>query len=46
MNDSITRGRKFSQVLSGARKVFVQDGFEGASVDDIAQAADKIVEES
>ena len=39
MNDSITRGRKFSQVLSGARKVFVQEGFEGASVDDIARAA-------
>ncbi|MCV6586715.1 MAG: TetR/AcrR family transcriptional regulator [Marinibacterium sp.] len=32
-------GRKFDQVLSGARKVFIADGFEGASVDDIARAA-------
>ncbi|WP_420569235.1 TetR/AcrR family transcriptional regulator [Thalassovita sp.] len=32
-------GRKFDQVLSGARDVFMRDGFEGASVDDIAKAA-------
>ena len=32
-------GRKFEQVLSGAREVFMADGFEGASVDDIARAA-------
>ncbi|MGR3760977.1 TetR/AcrR family transcriptional regulator [Roseobacteraceae bacterium NS-SX3] len=32
-------GRKFDQVLEGARKVFMADGFEGASVDDIARAA-------
>lgn len=32
-------GRKFSQVLEGAREVFMADGFEGASVDDIARAA-------
>jgi AcrR family transcriptional regulator len=32
-------GRKFDQVLAGAREVFLADGFEGASVDDIARAA-------
>ena len=32
-------GRKFDQVLQGARDVFMADGFEGASVDDIAKAA-------
>ncbi|WP_121060594.1 TetR/AcrR family transcriptional regulator [Chachezhania antarctica] len=37
---SIVRtGRKFDQVIEGARKVFLVDGFEGASVDDIARAA-------
>lgn len=35
----IKRGRKFDQVLKGARDVFMADGFEGASVDDIARAA-------
>lgn len=33
------KGRKFLQVLEGARTIFLRDGFEGASVDDIAQAA-------
>src|SRR6056297_1924860 len=33
------KGRKFDQVLEGARAVFLADGFEGASVDDIARAA-------
>ena len=33
------KGRKFDQVLNGARQVFMADGFEGASVDDIAKAA-------
>ncbi len=33
------RGRKYDQVLAGARDVFLADGFEGASVDDIARAA-------
>ncbi|WP_106746326.1 TetR/AcrR family transcriptional regulator [Yoonia maritima] len=33
------KGRKFDQVLDGARKVFLCDGFDGASVDDIAKAA-------
>ena len=32
-------GRKFDQVLAGAREVFLADGFEGASVDKIAKAA-------
>lgn len=35
----IRRGRKFDQVLEGARTIFLRDGFEGASVDDIARAA-------
>lgn len=35
----IKKGRKFDQVLEGAREVFMRDGFEGASVDDIARAA-------
>lgn len=33
------KGRKVEQVLEGARCVFMRDGFEGASVDDIAKAA-------
>lgn len=37
--DQVKRGRKFEQVLEGARKVFLSDGFEGASVDVIARAA-------
>ncbi|EAQ03728.1 transcriptional regulator, TetR family protein [Pseudooceanicola batsensis HTCC2597] len=32
-------GRKFAQVLDGARAVFLSEGFEGANVDDIARAA-------
>lgn len=39
LNDGVRRGRKFDQVLSGASKVFLRDGFEGASVDDIAREA-------
>jgi AcrR family transcriptional regulator len=41
MNDvtPIKKGRKFDQVLEGARDVFLADGFEGASVDAIARAA-------
>ncbi|WP_146584824.1 TetR/AcrR family transcriptional regulator [Puniceibacterium confluentis] len=35
----VRKGRKFDQVLSGAREIFMRDGFEGASVDDIARAA-------
>ncbi|MEM8728628.1 MAG: TetR/AcrR family transcriptional regulator [Pseudomonadota bacterium] len=38
--DTIVRtGRKFDQVIAGAREVFMADGYEGASVDDIARAA-------
>lgn len=41
MNDvtPIKKGRKFDQVLEGARSVFMSDGYEGASVDAIAKAA-------
>lgn len=35
----VARGRKFMQVLEGARRVFLRDGFEGASVDEIAREA-------
>ncbi len=33
------KGRKFDQVLEGARQVFMSDGYEGAAVDDIAKVA-------
>lgn len=39
MAAEIKKGRKFEQVLEGARSIFMRDGFEGASVDDIARAA-------
>ncbi|PWJ17443.1 TetR/AcrR family transcriptional regulator [Jannaschia seohaensis] len=41
MNDAtpVKKGRKFDQVLDGARSVFMADGYEGASVDAIARAA-------
>lgn len=35
----VKRGRKYADVIAGARQVFLRDGFEGASVDDIARAA-------
>ncbi|MEM6408412.1 MAG: TetR/AcrR family transcriptional regulator [Pseudomonadota bacterium] len=35
----IKRGRKYTQVVAGARKVFLAEGFEGASVDHIAREA-------
>ncbi|MDR7123239.1 AcrR family transcriptional regulator [Pseudorhodobacter sp. 4114] len=35
----VRRGRKFDQVLEGARTIFLRDGFDGASVDDIAREA-------
>jgi len=38
-DDRIRKGRKYDQVLDGARLVFLRDGFEGASVDDIAREA-------
>lgn len=37
--DIVRTGRKFDQVVDGARTVFMADGYEGASVDDIARAA-------
>lgn len=37
--EKVKKGRKFDQVLEGAREVFLADGFEGASVDTIARAA-------
>lgn len=36
---AMKQGRKWDQVLSGARTVFLRDGFEGASVDDIVREA-------
>ncbi len=36
---AIKQGRKWDQVLDGARKVFMRDGFEGGSVDDIVREA-------
>lgn len=38
-DQGIRRGRKYDQVLDGARKIFLRDGFERASVDDIAREA-------
>lgn len=35
----VTRGRKFFQVLEGAKSIFLRDGYEGSSVDDIAREA-------
>ncbi len=35
----VRKGRKFDQVVAGAQEVFLRDGFEGASVDDIARQA-------
>lgn len=35
----VIRGRKFLQVLEGAKTIFLRDGFEGASVDEIAREA-------
>ena len=38
-SQTVRKGRKFDQVVEGARHVFLTDGFERASVDDIAKAA-------
>lgn len=35
----IAQGRKFLQVLAGARDVFLKDGYAGAGVDEIARVA-------
>lgn len=39
IDQTIRKGRKFEQVLDGARSVFLRDGFDGSSVDDIAREA-------
>ena len=39
IDSKISRGRKFDQVIEGAREVFMSEGFEGASVDTIARVA-------
>ncbi len=36
---TVKKGRKFDQVLAGARDIFMTQGFEGASVDEIAKNA-------
>lgn len=36
---AVRQGRKFQQVIDGARRIFLQRGYEGAGVDDIARAA-------
>ncbi|HEY0275276.1 MAG TPA: TetR/AcrR family transcriptional regulator [Paenirhodobacter sp.] len=38
-NQTIRKGRKFAQVLDGARTIFLRHGFEAASVDEIAKVA-------
>nr|WP_112311344.1 TetR/AcrR family transcriptional regulator [Pseudogemmobacter bohemicus] len=38
-DSEVRRGRKFDQVQAGALRVFLRDGFEGASVDEIAREA-------
>lgn len=39
LEQAVRKGRKFDQVLQGARTIFLRDGFGGASVDDIAREA-------
>ncbi len=39
LEHAVRKGRKFDQVLIGARTVFMRDGFARASVDDIAREA-------
>ncbi len=39
LQQTVRKGRKYDQVLNGARAVFMRDGFDGASVDDIAREA-------
>ncbi|GGF55207.1 TetR family transcriptional regulator [Paracoccus acridae] len=38
-SQAVSQGRKFSQVIRGATAIFLRDGYAGASVDDIARAA-------
>ncbi|WP_071674233.1 TetR/AcrR family transcriptional regulator [Nioella nitratireducens] len=39
INAPLKKGRKYDQVVAGAREVFLKEGFEGASVDQIARDA-------
>jgi AcrR family transcriptional regulator len=39
INAPLKKGRKYDQVIAGAREVFLREGFEGASVDQIARDA-------
>lgn len=39
LDTEIRQGRKFDQVLDGARRIFIAAGFERASMDEIARAA-------
>ena len=39
MDDSFTDRRKWRQIIDGARKVFLEQGFDGASVGDIVRVA-------
>lgn len=39
INAPLKKGRKYDQVIDGAREVFLREGFEGASVDQIARDA-------
>ncbi|MGB0659340.1 MAG: TetR/AcrR family transcriptional regulator [Mangrovicoccus sp.] len=38
--NELKKGRKYDQVIQGARSIFMREGFEGASVDAIAKAAE------
>ncbi|MEM8978929.1 MAG: TetR/AcrR family transcriptional regulator [Pseudomonadota bacterium] len=39
LTSDVRKGRKYDQVVDGARAVFMENGFEGASVDEIARRA-------
>ena len=36
--EKINKGRKYQQVISGARSIFLSEGFEAANMDAIAQS--------
>ncbi|MEM8591558.1 MAG: TetR/AcrR family transcriptional regulator [Pseudomonadota bacterium] len=38
-SQEVRKGRKFDQVIEGATEIFMKEGFEGASVDEIARRA-------
>jgi len=39
LTSDVRKGRKYDQVVEGARDIFMDQGFEGASVDEIARQA-------